>query len=294
MTLLALPAACGGGGDDNTTVACGPGGACATGFQCNSQNRCERIPDTRVTDFVSDLRAGGEGTVARQTGALPGAGSGASPTVTTSGRVINGGTVQVTIEAAQPFVRVVIGVKDKADYYVVTLPAAATSVDLFLTLAQAIATDTIEFVYAVGSASAVGAYEEVMATVVEVGTGELQVSISWDVDSDVDLHVIDPAGDEIYYGQTSSPSGGVLDLDSNAACSIDGVRNENITWTTAPRGTYKVRVDYYESCGVPASNYVVTVQKKGQAAQTFRGQLTGDGDQGDVGAGMDVTTFTMP
>ena len=37
--------------------------------------------------------------------------------------------------------------------------------------------------------------------VVQVGTGDVQISLSWDVDSDVDLHVVDPNGDEIYWNQ---------------------------------------------------------------------------------------------
>jgi hypothetical protein len=41
---------------------------------------------------------------------------------------------------------------------------------------------------------------------------------------------VDAVGEEIYYGDQQAASGGFLDLDSNAACSGDNIRNENITW----------------------------------------------------------------
>lgn len=134
----------------------------------------------------------------------------------------------------------------------------------------------------------------VPVTVVSVGTGEVQVSVSWDAESDVDLHVVQPDSEEVYYGHTTSAVGGKLDLDSNAGCTIDHVKNENITYPTAPSGSYKVRVDYYDSCTVGTTNYVVTVQRKGHPAETFTGTFTGAGDGGSAGAGVDITTFNYP
>ena len=111
-------------------------------------------------------------------------------------------------------------------------------------------------------------------------------------DSDVDLHVVDPSGEEVYYGHRRSASGGELDLDSNAGCRIDGVRNENITWPIgrAPRGQYIVRVDYWSSCSAQQTNYTVRVISEG-INQTFSGSFTGGGDQGGPGSGRQITTF---
>jgi hypothetical protein len=111
----------------------------------------------------------------------------------------------------------------------------------------------------------------------------------------VDLHVVDPSGEEIYYGSPTSASGGQLDLDSNAECQSDGPRNENITWPSgaSPSGTYRVLVDYWDSCGAPSTDYGVTVNVRGQAPQTFTGTFTGEGDQGGAGAGLAITTFTV-
>ena len=125
-----------------------------------------------------------------------------------------------------------------------------------------------------------------------VGTGDIQVTLSWDRDSDVDLHVIAPGGEEIYYARRQSPSGGELDLDSNAGCSIDGVRNENITWPVgrAPRGRSTVRVDYWSSCNVAQTNYTVRVNNGG-SVQIVSGSFTGTGDRGGAGSGRTVATF---
>ena len=131
--------------------------------------------------------------------------------------------------------------------------------------------------------------------VVQVGTGDVQVSLSWDVDSDVDLHVVDPNGDEIYWDRQTVSSGGRLDLDSNADCRIDGVRNENVTWPTgsAPRGLYTVRVNYWDSCGVSQTDYVIRVNNGGLTS-AFSGTLTGSGSRGGAGSGEVVTTFMVP
>ena len=122
-------------------------------------------------------------------------------------------------------------------------------------------------------------------------TGDVQVSVAWNAASDVDLHVVDPRGEEIFYGNPASASGGQLDVDSNPACRLDGRQIENIRWgTSAPGGWYTVRVDYWDACGVSATNYIVTV-KNGSSIQRFSGALTGPGDQGFSGSGVTVASF---
>jgi hypothetical protein len=79
--------------------------------------------------------------------------------------------------------------------------------------------------------------------VVKLGSGALQINLAWDTDdSDIDLHVIDPSGFEIYYRRKySSVTGGQLDRDD-----VDGFGPENIYWLeNAPDGVYKVYLHYY-------------------------------------------------
>lgn len=180
-------------------------------------------------------------------------------------------------------------------YHEIKLREASTSVDLVLTVDQALPSQFFVLYFAaVDAAGKQGPLATQSVEAVAVGTGNVQVSVSWDVDSDVDLHVVDPSGEEVYYGNLTSTSGGQLDLDSNPNCEIDGVRNENITWQdAAPAGTYTVRVDLYAGCDVSPTNYVVTVQVTGAPTRTFTGSLTGAGDEGGEGSGVEVATFEV-
>jgi hypothetical protein len=91
----------------------------------------------------------------------------------------------------------------------------------------------------------------------ELGTGDVQVTLRWNKTADLDLHVFDPDGEEIYFGNPSSSSGGRLDVDANGdRDSEDQCTNttsspvENIFWPTggAPKGGYVVQVDYFSEC----------------------------------------------
>jgi hypothetical protein len=98
--------------------------------------------------------------------------------------------------------------------------------------------------------------------------GRLVISLSWNNEADLDLHVTLPNGIVIYKrnpseheppppsaGPASGPvDGGRLDRDSNAGCVFDGQRSENVVWTEAPpRGHYQVRVDTFSLCGAPTA-----------------------------------------
>jgi len=141
----------------------------------------------------------------------------------------------------------------------------------------------------------------VRCTVVQVGTGDLQVSLSWATDTDVDLHLEEPSGEDIYYGHRTSANGGTLDLDANAGCDYDQPRvdNENITYQNAnpPNGHYIVRVDYWSACtsyGTSAStvtNYTVTVNIRGTPTVYQGSFVSGDEDYGDSGSGRVVAEF---
>jgi hypothetical protein len=178
-------------------------------------------------------------------------------------------------------------------YYEVRLPSPQTSATVLLTFPQEIPLDQFDLQFAgITSSGSVGPYVALTANVTSVGTGDVQVTLSWDADSDTDLHVVGPGGDEIYYGRRQSPSGGELDLDSNAGCTIDGIRNENITWPVgrAPRGQYTVRVDYWSACSVTRTNYTVRINNGG-SVQIVTGFFTGSGDAGGAGSGRTVATF---
>jgi len=134
------------------------------------------------------------------------------------------------------------------------------------------------------------------ATMTTVASGPLQVSLSFNKGDDLDLHVVTPAGPEIYWEAKTELTGGKLDLDSNASCSVlSGVNSENIAWpigTKPGAGTYKVRVDFYQSCSSTPVNYTVKVVNCG-AVTSFSGSFQpSDADKGQAGSGREVATFS--
>jgi len=257
-----------------------------------------------VQDVVTSAALAGAPGVRRD--ASPPSPSG-GPAVTASGNqiVVNGGTLSVTLQAASPFSTVYMFIGGKTlgvagegaggvgGFYELHPASAETADTLLLTFPQTIPLSEFNLQFAVASPSgAVGPYTGLTASAIVVGTGDVQVTLSWDGDSDVDLHVIDPAGEEVFYAHPQSASGGVLDLDSNAGCVLDHKRNENITWPVgrAPRGRYTVRVDYWDACGVGQTTYTVRINNGG-SGQIFTGSFTGPGDQGGSGSGRTITTF---
>jgi hypothetical protein len=111
-------------------------------------------------------------------------------------------------------------------------------------------------------------------------TGALVISLDWDTEADMDLHVVIPnAADptmpiELWnkhpvppqpFGYTPDPATlamePYLDFDSNANCVIDGRRQENLIFPAGsipPPGGYTVRVDAASLCGQADAQWTVT------------------------------------
>lgn len=88
--------------------------------------------------------------------------------------------------------------------------------------------------------------------------GVVHIALSWDTDeTDIDLWVIDPSGEQIYYDNPNAASGGYLDRDDT-----DGIGPENIYWRKgAPNGMYQVKAHYYgcETSTCPRTTVVVQI-----------------------------------
>lgn len=146
----------------------------------------------------------------------------------------------------------------------------------------------------VGQGNSIGEVSRSSVSLTEVGSGELQINVSWDTSTDVDLHVVEPGGEEIYFGNRTSSTGGTLDLDSNPACSIDGTNSENITWadpSRIPTGEFTVRVNYWQACQNQNANYTVTIRNCGETS-TFIGSFSAsDASGGGRGSGRVITNL---
>lgn len=249
--------------------------------------------EEQVSGYVTQVSVAGGPTGVLRNGTPPSPGSGPSVNPQSAASVVIGGSIGLNLSAISAFQRIIVGITGEPGYYDITLGSATTAVTLVVTVSQAVAIEDFGLRVAVANASGTfGSYATTNVTPIEVGTGDVQVSLFWDTEADVDLHVVDPSGEEIYYGNTDAASGGRLDHDSNALCTA-GDANENVTWPsgTAPSGQYIVRVDYWSSCDAEVTHYVVTVNGAGATPLTFTGQFTGDGNFGGLGDGVEITRF---
>jgi hypothetical protein len=106
--------------------------------------------------------------------------------------------------------------------------------------------------------------------------GALVISLTWDTEADLDLHVDLPSDGDAGVNEIWSrkPSGlplgtvgatvdaglqsGYLDFDSNSQCVIDGRRAENVIFpSTPPNGLYVVRVDTFSLCAEATARWCV-------------------------------------
>ena len=124
--------------------------------------------------------------------------------------------------------------------------------------------------------------------------GTLYVRLTWYLEVDMDLHVIDPNGEEIYYGNTmSSGQEGFLDLDSNPACNFDYIKIENIYYPLAISGQYTVRVDLWDNCGETEQiHFMVKADGCGVSPIPVLGFFEpSEADAGGAGSGREVLVF---
>ena len=120
----------------------------------------------------------------------------------------------------------------------------------------------------------------------DVPDGALAITVRWDTNADLDLHVATPDNVEIWAGDINSyqpptvgiidpeqvAAGGVLLDDSNSQCAIDGRREETVRWTqTPPSGHYIVRVDTFSLCGTPGANWVAEARLNGELIASATG-----------------------
>jgi len=98
-------------------------------------------------------------------------------------------------------------------------------------------------------------------------TGEVVVTLVWETKDDLDLHLIEPSGEEIYYKHKRSRQGGTLDLDKNAEQTVL-VTNpiENIYYASMPgTGKYRIEVVYYKkNTSVTSIPYTVALNINGK------------------------------
>ncbi|MDR0878601.1 MAG: VWA domain-containing protein [Treponema sp.] len=122
-------------------------------------------------------------------------------------------------------------------------------------------------------------------------SGDIRISLSWSNRNDLDLHVVTPLGEEIYFNRMRDSTGGIQDVDMN----VDGESSEpveNIFWgkDMARSGDYRVYVQnysYFEDNENPTPFQVEV--KNGDDYKIFEGRISGTGRSSNTDAG--VFTF---
>lgn len=116
------------------------------------------------------------------------------------------------------------------------------------------------------------------------GTGDLKIVLTWEYPGDIDIHVTQPSGHVIYYGDKIDPrTGGNLDVDN-----MDGGRPgrpaaENVYWPQPPSGRYHVMVKFFGSRvgGENGGPVKVTVFNNGERSE-YEVNLNTVGQEVDV------------
>lgn len=146
----------------------------------------------------------------------------------------------------------------------------------------------------------------------QVPAGQLVVRLSFEGPADLDLHLLDPTGVEVWsrhptaYLTPSPPAlpdpaaqmrAGRLDADANAGCVLDGRGAENVIYMNPPpAGHYVARVDATSLCGAPYAYFRVSAVRPDQPPLTAAGVLL-DADtreSHEAGAGRTVLEFDAP
>lgn len=104
--------------------------------------------------------------------------------------------------------------------------------------------------------------------------GVINVALLWDNRHDLDLLVVDPNGEEIYFRNKRAGSGGYLDIDMNASNSERTNQPiENIKWegVDPPAGRYQVFVIFYNQDEVDRSidptPFTLSITVRGQTEE---------------------------
>lgn len=108
--------------------------------------------------------------------------------------------------------------------------------------------------------------------------GGLEVRLSWNAPSDLNLEVRDPLANSLYWDVRTSPIGGTFGFDANGLCQIISENPvETATWAPGflPSGSYEVLVFYRQPCETPlAVDFRVEVIANGMVVGEVNGRLS--------------------
>jgi len=223
------------------------------------------------------------------TGTLPTGTAGQISVTINSSSIVSGGATTLTVTSDKVLTELYVQFAGVSGYYKISiLPSYLSSTTggytyiVPLQFSQNLLTgsgDTesiqMSFSGSTGSATTSSTTKSIQA--VKVGSGALQIALSWDKAVDLDLYVTTPSGRTIYF---SNPTVGNGTLDHDDQCMAG---NENVFFTTPlVDGDYFVDVDLYDRCDVSSTSaikYIVSAYVNGNIL-TFSSAQNGEFSSG--------------
>lgn len=96
-----------------------------------------------------------------------------------------------------------------------------------------------------------------------VTNAKMRISLAWFNFDDLDIHIFEPSGNRIYFGNKSNK----LDVDMNAGGGRTREPVENVSWTAVPDGEYQIQVHQYSQRERTDVGCVVEIENDGKLTQ---------------------------
>ncbi len=206
-------------------------------------------------------------------------------------QALTGGMNFVTIQTPQVFDKFLLGVKGETGYWTIdaqnqaqaaTDRASINTYIIPINFGTQFNTNIIIIIIAIDNNGEATQPTEEEIGYVESKSGDLNINLTFSNAKDIDLHLLTPSGREIYYAnrgyQFYDEDGNFiengLDHDSNAACAIDNLNNENIFIPSQliEAGEYTVKVNMYSNCDPSIATYwSIVARYKGEIVRPTYG-----------------------
>ena len=122
------------------------------------------------------------------------------------------------------------------------------------------------------------------------GDNDVDIILTWGGNDDLDLHVIEPSGEELSFSTPTTSTGGTLvGGDDVPDCADTGAHGEEAFWGPgqAQPGTYQLFVRNFNACDQDGANYDLQVSVNGEFVAGDTGVLTPGTDSATI-------TFEVP
>lgn len=259
-------------------------------FLCNKEKTVTTILTFSMKNPIQDSYFSIESAI-YFSGSMP-AFNAALENVSVNQSILPGGASIVTIDSDVELKEIYAGAKSvsgyyklKASEYLVTEGAQSRFRYTFILLASQSLIHDFSLVVVVLTNTDTCKGTEFPLKYVEAGTGSLQVGLTFNNAKDIDLYVVEPNKNIIYFGNrrpylfnaNNYPDSDYdrkmgLDHDSNAGCHIDNLNNENVYFqgNCIQKGTYEVWINMYSNCvsSISTSWAVVTTYNGGLVVPT--------------------------